>query len=72
MPEVRPGLLQVGPPRLTYEEALLKFQTVDRTHTARREFSIFRLSHCLPEEAGAQPESTTVMVELPVSQFVNP
>lgn len=48
VPEVRPSVLQVGPPRLTHEEALLSPQTVDVTHTARREFSIFYLSHCLP------------------------
>lgn len=41
VPEVRPGLLQVGPPRLTHEKALLTPETVDVTHTARREFSIF-------------------------------
>lgn len=41
VPEVRPGLLQVGPPSLTHEEALLNPQTVDMTHTARRENSVF-------------------------------
>ena len=50
MPEVRPGILEVGPPRLTHEEALLNPQTVDVTHTARREFSILYLSHSLPGE----------------------
>ena len=54
VPEVRPGILEVGPPRLAYEEALLNPQTVDVTHTARREFSIFHLSHCLPGE-GRKP-----------------
>ena len=54
VPEVWPGILEVGPPRLAYEEALLNPQTVDVTHTARREFSIFYLSHCLPGE-GRKP-----------------
>lgn len=77
VPEVWPGLLQVGPPRLTHEEALLNPQTVDMTHTARREFSIFfffNLSHCLPPPrgwGGTQLESTTIMVKFPTSQLVN-
>lgn len=53
VPEVRPGIFKVGPPCLTHEEALLKPKTVDMTHTAKREFSIFfffNLSHCLPGE----------------------
>lgn len=68
---MRPGILEVGPPRLTYEEALLNPQTVDVTHTARREFSIFYLSHCLPGEGGTQLESTTIMVKFPTSQLMN-
>lgn len=56
VPEVRPGLLQVGPPRLTHEEALLNPETVDMTHTAKRRIQYFLLfSHTVFPGEGRNP-----------------
>ena len=49
-------------------------KTVDMTHTAKREFSIFFFLtfHTVSlVRGGTQLESTTIMVKFPTSQLVN-
>lgn len=76
VPEVRPGLFQVGPPRLTHEEALLNSRNSGYDpHCQKRIqyffFFFFYLSHCLPGEGRNPAGKHYNRGQVPQSQLVN-